>query len=910
MATLDQTIQIIFDGVDNVGGVIDGVGQDLGNLSGAVQDVTGPLADITSNLLLFQGAAVGAGVALGALALAAADEFNTSFSEIATLTNATDEELSAFRQQLLDYGASSYSAFDQITSATYAAVSAGVAYGESVQFVSDAERLAIASKADLGDTTVLLASTLNAYGASYEEAARYSDAFFTTVRLGQTNLPQLAASMAQVTGSANALNIPIETLGAAIATLTSKGLPTAEAMTALKAAFSNIVKPSESAVKAAEGLGLEFSATAVQTQGLEGFLDSLSEATGGNIATLNQLFGSTEAVEAILKLTGGEAKKFKESLREMEDTAGAVDEAFARMEGNFDTFGNSLTALLITIGTGLDDPFDSILAAMSGVFNALRQSVDAGAFSDIYAAIDALALNIVGSLETLAQNIPEALSGVDFSGLLRATGSVGEAIADLFSGIDLSTPEGLRSAIQSVINVAEGLTDVTAGVVLGFGPFVDGIASAVREFSAMTPEARAASGEVLGFATAIDGMLGFADAAAGALQGIAAALSVIAGSQALTAIRGLAGALGAGGLAASAGAAGTALAGIATAWATFEFGRWIADVTGLDAAMSDLANRVLDAGETVGTSADALSRLPDALADINERTGVAVNSIDEFNAAVERGELVFDATAQQWVAAGQAMRDFDTEVEAAASSNGQLLLTQEELANAMRPVSGLLADAANSTGALADGADAASGSTGALVRTIYDAQGNIIRYEQAASTLPKAFKDTASATKEAADETEAYRLKLLELASDERIALIEAKVSLDIAELEAQTKQVEAAFASIDNTVTSSAELLGNLFGLYAGADSLREKFNLEDQIDLENKRRQEALDLQERLIEAEIRQIDARTRLLEKGGGEVKITSDGLEPALEAFMFSVIDKVRVSVASSYDDFLLGCSNA
>ena len=61
------------------------------------------------------------------------------------------------------------------------------------------------------------------------------------------------------------------------------------------------------------------------------------------------------------------------------------------------------------------------------------------------------------------------------------------------------------------------------------------------------------------------------------------------------------------------------------------------------------------------------------------------------------------------------------------------------------------------------------------------------------------------------------------------------------------------------------------------------------------------------RTVNAEIRRLEAQTALLERGGVELKITSEGLEPELEAFMFRIIDKVRVSVAGSYEEFLLGC---
>ena len=53
-----------------------------------------------------------------------------------------------------------------INASIYTAISAGIDYKESIAALSEAERLSVAGKADLESTIRLLASTLNAYGAS------------------------------------------------------------------------------------------------------------------------------------------------------------------------------------------------------------------------------------------------------------------------------------------------------------------------------------------------------------------------------------------------------------------------------------------------------------------------------------------------------------------------------------------------------------------------------------------------------------------------------------------------------------------------------------------------------------------------------------------------------------------------
>jgi superfamily II DNA or RNA helicase len=57
-----------------------------------------------------------------------------------------------------------------LSKAIYTAVSAGIDYKDALAFVSEAEKLSVAGKADLEATTKALVSTLNAYGASVAEA--------------------------------------------------------------------------------------------------------------------------------------------------------------------------------------------------------------------------------------------------------------------------------------------------------------------------------------------------------------------------------------------------------------------------------------------------------------------------------------------------------------------------------------------------------------------------------------------------------------------------------------------------------------------------------------------------------------------------------------------------------------------
>jgi hypothetical protein len=106
----------------------------------------------------------------------------------------------------------------------------------------------------------------------------------------------------------------------------------------------------------------------------------------------------------------------------------------------------------------------------------------------------------------------------------------------------------------------------------------------------------------------------------------------------------------------------------------------------------------------------------------------------------------------------------------------------------------------------------------------------------------------------------------------------------------------------------AGGDLLGGLFALFKGYDTLSYAAirAIESQIELENKRRQQALDLQKRLTEAQIEQMKARTKAIERSDALIKVDGAGLQPHLEAFMWEILRTIQVKVNQDGLEMLLG----
>jgi TP901 family phage tail tape measure protein len=218
-----------------------------------------------------------------------------------------------------------------LSESVYQAISAGVDAAHAVGFVKD---MTIAAKAGFTDTTTAVngvTTVLNAYGKSAEEASTITDQMLLAQNFGKTSFGEMAEAMGNVIPIAAQLNVSTQELFGSIAVLTKNGIRTSEAITGLKAAYSNILKPSAEAAKLSQSLGIEFNAAHLKSVGWVKFLDEVKRATGGDAQQMAQLFGSVEALNSVLVLTGKGAGDFDKVMDQMAQSAGMTREAYEKM---------------------------------------------------------------------------------------------------------------------------------------------------------------------------------------------------------------------------------------------------------------------------------------------------------------------------------------------------------------------------------------------------------------------------------------------------------------------------------------------------------------------------------------------------------------------------------------------------
>ena len=903
MADLQKTIEIIFGGKDNLSPVTKTLTKELGSFDAAVQSAAAPIGNFTENLLKTEAAILALGLAMAGVALNQAGTFSGSIEEIGTLFNGTTEEVKQLEIALLEYARGSSSAIEEINQATYIAISTGAEWASVTETLAAAEQLATVGATDLATATGALQRTMNAYGLSTEEALRVSEALFTAVQNGDITMELLATNIGKVATIANGAGVELEVLLSAISAMTIAGLSAEESMTGLKALFTALADPSKDLSNALGGMSLE-------TNSLQEVMLKLSKETGGTLEGFNKLFPSIRASQAAMVLGNDAAGAFNSTLQAMEDKTGNLTAAYEKMSLAFSnvnqTLVNNIRATLIQTGLPLLDEYGTAVEALGNIFAGIGEGVQAPNFQEIYSAIEVFVNSFSASMDDVANALPEAMSKIDFSAVIRAFSDLSEIVGGALDGIfgadlDLSKPEDLAKALQSAVNILTTFIDLTTGIITGLQPVFDILGEAASETGKVGEEAAKATGEILAAITLLHEF--------GTVLGTT--LTIIKESE--TDITNV--------FATLKGAAGILTNALQLAFD----GLALLIVESLILIQDGLASITLgDLGDDFERSANSLRLTSEAItANIEKNTQDMSDSWDTMTSGLSGSAAELKSSMG---AIEQASKDIVDEIfnfgNAADTAGGGLDNLSEKADSAKAPVSELAEDLKSLGGVevvdstipeniekIGTSADTADEKYAGFVKTIVDGVPTFTAVASAMKETTEATKLSAKEAEDAALKWASLELELEKLASNERIKTMEFAVDFQIANVEADAKKVVAAFESISTSYASTADLVGTLFSTDApdwdnfGFDTERAAKQATDLLE-------EQWEMQKKLIEAQIEQMEAQTSRMASGGALITVDGGELQPELELIMQALFKSIRIKMSSDYEDYLLALGQA
>ena len=500
--------------VGAVGKKFEALGQDMNRVGGQINKVF-----------------AGIGVAAGAVATKAIGEFRAfedGMNEVFTLLpGITSEAMDQMSADILTLSKEIGKLPEDVIPSLYNSLSAGVPPGNVFDFLETANKLAVGGATDLGTAVDGLTTVVNAFGSDIISVGEASDIIFTAVKGGKTTVEELSNAMFNVAPIAASMGIAFGDVTAATATLTAAGTPTSVAMTQIRAALSELAKPTSKVSKLfTELTGQSFEEFIAGGGNMKEGFDIIKAGAEAQGKPLAEFVGSVEALGAIQTLTGKGSEKFAAELEAAGNAAGATEAAFTQGASGIglvlDKIRAAINVFVIEIGQKLAPVLLEFIDKAQAAFQNLQPRVKA--FSDNVkefigsAQFQGLINNIRVSFEKLEERLTPVFKRInDFFKENPKVAFTGLAV--IIGGILLASVVSLATAVAALFSPFVLILGAVAALAAGFRfaydnvevfrDFVDKSVAFMRDLFKSFVDFFQGEGFQQGFKKAVDAVTGF-----------------------------------------------------------------------------------------------------------------------------------------------------------------------------------------------------------------------------------------------------------------------------------------------------------------------------------------------------------------------------------------------------------------
>lgn len=347
--------------------------------------------------------------ALGAVSVKLAVDFDKAMRNVNSIAQLSEKQLASLSNQVRDLAGKTAQSPQTLAEGLYDLVSSGFDAKESMTVLHSSAKAATAGLTDTATSTKAVAAALNAYRMPAKKAKDVSDIMFRTVDRGVISFETLAGSIGNALPAAAALGVPLDALGASIATLTKQGQSGESAIVNINAAMTSLFKPTDAMKDALKELGYQNAEALIEAEGFQGGLQSLIDTTDGTTAAVGELFSNVRSQRAVFGLTGDNAKGAAEDLKGLESAAGATNKALSQQSQSVAYMWQKLKAEASAFAIGIGNKVIPVIKHLFDVVNNPKLTLDEK-------------LSKIGKIITRA--VEHALPDV-----LKAGASIGVAIA-------------------------------------------------------------------------------------------------------------------------------------------------------------------------------------------------------------------------------------------------------------------------------------------------------------------------------------------------------------------------------------------------------------------------------------------------------------------------------------------------
>lgn len=477
--------RLLFDTHINTSGFVSGL-KGLGSLAGkAVAGVGKVIVGATAGLTAFGVSAVKTGM-----------EFEAQMSRVQAISGATSTELKALEDLAIKLGADTAFSAKEAADGMENLASAGFNTKEIMAAMPGLLDLAAVSGGDVARASEVAASAIRAFGLEASAAGHVADVFAKAAADTNAEVADMGEAMKYVAPVAKAMGQSIEETAAAIGIMSDAGIKGSQAGTALRGAFSRLVKPTKLMRATMEDLGLEFFDAQGNMKPLNGIISELQKGTKGltqeqKNQALVTLFGQ-ESLSGMLALVEAGPDKLNELTKSLKDSDGAADKMAKTIQGNLasgvEQLGGSLETLKIRIYKSVDGPLKDLVGKVTDYVNKMTEAFTAKGFAGIFDVLgDMIAEGVVGLATTLPKitevgvRIVETLVASIESNLSAISKSVGDVASVLVKALSKIIPKVISIGAKLVTCIAKSIVDNLPTLVSSASEIIKTVGAAIAE---------------------------------------------------------------------------------------------------------------------------------------------------------------------------------------------------------------------------------------------------------------------------------------------------------------------------------------------------------------------------------------------------------------------------------------------
>ena len=462
--------QSFIDGISKIGNVckmaLDGLMSLGSGFIGLVERVTG--ADLSFS-----------GLAQSAL------DYEQQMKNVQAITGANGLVMERLGEKATKLGRNTSFTAGQIASGMKEMAQQGWEAQEILKGMDSVTALAVVGNMELADSSYLVASALNQFGADAGQAERYANVMTNTFLRSGATVTDFGESLKYCGSLAGSMKIPIEEVGTAIGILGDNGIKGSQAGTTLRRVISNLANPTDKVASAIEKYNLQGARQKIVNGDLVGGLKEMSEKLSGLNAEQKAQAGYSiagmYALSGFLALVNTAPEEIDELYKSIQSGEGV----YSTMEEMLDTVTGKMLLFVSKVQTGAQQIYKAMESNIKGAMDTVNKFADylldgniSGAFKFLanesknwgQAIADGLsnAINYLnqfvngGSLDSILQIGTNIIQGI-CKGIDRAyksgdlTATITGFISKICDFIDKNAPAVEKAGKQIIDAVKQGI---------------------------------------------------------------------------------------------------------------------------------------------------------------------------------------------------------------------------------------------------------------------------------------------------------------------------------------------------------------------------------------------------------------------------------------------------------------------